>query len=391
MAYALRYRFNLYSNFTFFERDPTNGDEIEQSDDRVVIGGDFRVRKHVHFGASKFTTVFGGQVRADEIENGLFYDRARERLTDRVNARVSESQIGAYVEEDMRLTRAIRFIAALRAQRIDVSVNDLIEDRATLGTRSSGAKGASKLLPKLMGIFSPHPAFDLFASYGQGFHSNDARGAVLSTGAVRLITPATGYELGARLTPLKDLNLNAAFFLLDLDSELVWVGDEGTTEPSRQTRRFGAELGARYKISNWLYADIDGTLSRARFLSNAGNGNAVALAPTRTLTAGIGARPTFGDWTPFGSIRLKMLGDRPANEEETLTAQGFTTVDANAGARYRNIELGVDAQNLLNATWREVNFASTTRLAYEPQAVTGIHYSPGWPRTIIGRATLYWQ
>jgi hypothetical protein len=391
MAYLIKYRLNLYSNFTFFDRDPVNGDEIEQSDDRVILGGDFRVRRHVHYGSSKFTTVLGGQVRADEIENGLHYDRARERLTDRVNAKVSESQLGAYVEEDMRLTRAIRFIGGLRAQRVDVSVNDLLEEKATTGTRSSGTKGASRLLPKLMGIFSPLPMLDLFASYGQGFHSNDARGAVLSTNAVRLITPATGYELGARLTPVENLNINTAFFLLDLDSELVWVGDEGTTEPSRQTRRYGAEIGARYRIGNWLYADIDGTFSRARYRSNAGNGNAVSLAPTRTLTAGLGARPRLGDWTPFGAIRLKALGDRPATEDESLIAQGFTTVDANVGARYKDIEMGVDAQNLFNATWREVNFASTTRLAYEPQAVTGIHYSPGWPRTIIGRATLYWQ
>ena len=391
MFYALSYRFNLYSNFTFAERDPVNGDGIEQSDDRTVVGGDFRIKRHVHLGRSRLTTTFGAQVRRDEIENALYYDRSRERLETVIDATVSESQLGVYVEEDVRLTDGLRFVAGLRAQRIDVSVQDHRENLTTQGTASSGTQGDHRLLPKLMWIVTPRPALDLFASYGQGFHSNDARGAVLSQNATRLITPAVGYEIGARVSPVKELQVNTAVFLLDLDSELVWVGDEGTTEASKRSRRYGIEIGARYRISNWLYADIDATFTRARFRVNAGNGNAVALAPTRTLTAGLGARPTFGAWTPFASVRLKSLGDRPANEDASLTAEGFTIVDANAGVRYRSVEAGVDVQNAFNAKWREVNFATQTRLAYEPAPATGIHYSPGWPRTVIARATLYWQ
>jgi hypothetical protein len=390
MFYAVSYRFNLYSNFTFFARDPANGDEIEQSDNRTILGGDFRLRRHLHVGRARFTTTLGAQVRRDDIDNALFYDRAQERLQPVINARVSESQIGVYVEEDVRLTDSLRFLAGLRGQRIDVGVEDRNENLATLGTRTSGTQGANRLLPKLLWIVTPTSGLDLFAGYGHGFHSNDARGAVLSKDAVRLITPAVGYELGLRISPLKDLQLNAALFLLDLDSELVWLGDEGTTEASERTRRYGVEVGARYRIANWLYADVDATFTRARFRANAGNGNAVALAPTRTLTGGIGARPTFGDWTPFGALRIKSLADRPAIEDESLTAQGFTIVDANAGVRYRSVEAGLDVQNVFDVRWREVNFASTTRLSYEPAPVTGIHYSPGWPRTVIARATLYW-
>ena len=85
------------------------------------------------------------------------------------------------------------------------------------------------------------------------------------------------------------------------------------------------------------------------------------------------------------------MGDRPATEDESLTAEGFTTVDALAGLRWKNIEVAVDAQNLLGTTWREVQFATESQLQYEPAPVTGIHYTPGWPRTVIGRATVYWR
>lgn len=391
MAYLVRYRFTLHSNFTFFSEDPVRGDAIEQNDDRVLGGADVRLRKRTTYRGAKFTTSLGAQIRVDDIENTLHHDAARERLEELARAHVSESQIGVYVEQDARLRRWLRLVLGVRGQRIDVNVDDRREDLERPGSRSSGSAGEMRLFPKLMAIVSPSDALDLFADFGRGFHSNDARGVVLGEGAATLITPATGYEVGARYTPLRGLTLSAAAFLLDLDSELVWSGDAGVTEPSGQTRRYGVELSGRYRLGNWLFADLDATFTRARFRANAGNGSAVALAPTRTLTAGVGARPTFGDFTPFASVRVKSIAARPALEDETLTAEGFTVVDAGAGLRWKNVEAAVDIQNLFNATWREVQFASESRLPYEPAPVTGIHYSPGWPFTAIGRATLYWR
>jgi hypothetical protein len=391
MAYVVRYRFTLFSNFTFFKDDPVHGDEIEQDDSRTTGGVDLRYRKHDHYLGGQFTTSLGAQVRLDSIDNALYHDVARERLEDRVNASIAESQIGAYVEEDARVRKWLRFVVGARVQRVDVSVDDHLEDRKTPGNASSGARGAMQILPKAMAVVSPIPELDLFADYGRGFHSNDARGAVLAKGAATLITPATGYEIGARVSPLRNLSFTATGYLLDLDSELVWSGDAGNTEASGQTRRYGLELGGRFRIGNWLFADVDATFNHAAYRVNAGDGDAVALAPTRTLSAGIGVRPTIGAFTPFASLRLKSLGARPANQDGSLVAEGFTVVDANAGLRWKRVELGLDIQNLFNARWREVQFATESRLASEPKAVTGISYSPGWPFTAIGRATLYWR
>ena len=121
---------------------------------------------------------------------------------------------------DARLSKALRFVAGLRGDRIDVAVEDRLEDLATQGTRSSGSEGDQQLSPKLLAIVTPVPTLDLFTSYGRGFHTNDARGVVQGENPATLVTPALGYELGTRFSPFEGLSFEAAGFLLDLDSEI---------------------------------------------------------------------------------------------------------------------------------------------------------------------------
>ncbi len=384
-AYAVRYRFTLFSNFTFFADDPVRGDEIEQGDDRWVFGGEVRARRHDHWRGMLFRTTTGLQARADATEDQLWHDQARTHLAATSLSGVSESSMGAFVEEDARLTSWMRFVVGARADRVDVAVDD------HLGGAAGGVAGKTQLSPKWSAIVTPVRALDLYADWGRGFHTNDARGAVLRANPATLVVSATGYEVGARARPWRGLEVTAAGFLLDLDSELSLDGDTGTTEPSAATRRYGLEVGARYRLASWLFADAAATVTRAEYRRNAGNGDAVALAPTRTLTAGLGIQRKIGEWTPFGSVRVKSLADRPATSDGALVAEGYTLVDVQAGARWRDVELGVDAMNLFNATWREAQFATTSRLAWEPAAITGISYTPGWPLTLLAHATYFWR
>ena len=382
-AYLVSYGFNLYSNFTFFDRHPLGGDEIEQVDGRYVTGADVRLRHHVHVGRSTFQTSVGVQSRFDAIQNGLFDDVARVRKDRRIDAWIEQHDLGLWFEEDARLFPWLRLVSGLRVERVDAFVRDQVAG-------SSDAAGQFGLSPKFLAAITPHKTFTLFASYGRGFHTNDARGVVQKGEPARLVTPANGWEVGARFSPIKGLQLSATAFLLDLDSELVWSGDEGTTEASGRTRRAGIELDARYKLAEWLTADVDATFTSARFRDLPSGQDEVPLAPRRTFSIGFGARKKLGDFTPFLAVRVKSLASRPANEDGSLVAEGFTIVDANGGLRWKNVELGIDAQNLFNTTWREVSFATTSRLPYEPTAVTGIHYTAGWPLTVIGRVAVYW-
>jgi outer membrane receptor protein involved in Fe transport len=365
MAYLTQYRLNIFSNFTFFSADPVRGDQIEQHDDRWVSGLAASYRFHKHLGSVSFDTTFGLQLRADSIDNALYRNLRRERLTTVIDARVLEGALGLYAQEDIHLLPWLRLVLAARADYFGFDVNDRLEDRTTLEGGTSGVRQSSQVSPKASLVFGAIPDTELYLNFGTGFHSNDARGIVRDVEPVTALTPAVGGELGARTRLFDRLDLAGAFFILDLASELVWVGDEGTTEARGPTRRLGIEAEARLKILDWLYADLDATWSRATYVQNAGNANAVALAPTFILGGGLSARHPIGIFGRVGGI---YLANRPATEDRFIQAEGFFRVDGTLGYLHRWFEVSVAVQNLTNTQWREAQFANVSRLPNERSA-----------------------
>ncbi|WP_095988822.1 TonB-dependent receptor [Cystobacter fuscus] len=362
MVYGIQYQLSLYSDFTFFSRDPVNGDMVEQNDRRTVLGFNASYRFRRQWGGITFDTTVGTQLRSDGIENGLSYDKARERLETLVDASVRESSIGVYAQEDIVFTPWLRALLGLRADSFGFDVNDHREDLATPDTKTSGVRQASRLSPKASLVLSPLPSTELYVNFGDGFHSNDARGVVRQPEPVTPLTRARGYEVGARTRLFDRLDLAGSVFRLDLDSELVWVGDDGTTEARGATRRQGLEAEARLKVLPWLFADADATVTRATYVQNAGNGDAVALAPTLILSGGVSARHPIG---VYGRLGVLHLGDRPATEDGFLIAEGYTRVDATLGYRGSFYEVNLGVQNLLGTVWREAQFANVSRLPSE--------------------------
>lgn len=392
-AYLVQYRLNLFSNFTFFSRDPINGDMIEQHDARTVAGLHASSRFRRVWRGLAFETTLGTQLRTDAIANSLFNDRARERLSPVVDASVREGSLGLYAQEDITLTPWLRAVLGVRGDLFGFDVDDALEELSTEDTKTSGVRQASRISPKASLVFGAIPNTELYLNAGAGFHSNDARGVVRQPDPVTPLTQARGYELGARTRLFERLDLAGSLFLLDLDSELVWVGDEGTTEARGPTRRRGLEAEARLCILPWLYADADLTVSRATFAGNAGNADAVALAPTLILAGGVSARHPSG---AYGRIGVIHLGDRPATEDRFLTAEGFTRVDVTAGYRGSWFEVTLGLQNLLNTEWREAQFANVSRLPEETgpescpdgtrpvgegtfEGCEDLHFTPGAP------------
>src|SRR5439155_9492367 len=188
---------------------------------------------------------------------------------------------------------------------------------ATDAMRIRGVTNDGLVNPKATLVLSPFRKVDtlwrnteFFLNFGMGYHSNDARDAVQPNG--KPLARSTGGEIGARTNLWERLDLAAALWILDLNSELVFVGDDGTTEARGPTRRWGIDCETRYRVLDWLYADFDLTFADPRFRT--GKAKAVPLAPTLLLNGGLTAQ--FSDGFS-GALRLRYLDDRAADATRT--------------------------------------------------------------------------
>ena len=303
------------------------------------------------------------------------------RLSETQDVDLSEVSYGPYIRLDSQLLPWLRFIGGSRFDFFHYDVND------RLGSALNGSEGAWVPSGKGNLIFGPWRNTEVFANVGSGFHSNDARDVVLNPDADTL-PQAVGYELGMRSRQFDRLDLVASVYVLNLESELVFVGDAGETEPKGRTRRYGTELGARYRVTGWLSLNGDLTLGKAYFTAT---GEAVPRAPKLTARADATIR------TPWGlesSLEMRHLGTRWLTENRSWEARGYTIFDWTSRFRPRrkawhNLEVFVSLENVFDADYREAQFLTESRLATEASPVEDLHFTSGTPRTVMAGVTVH--
>lgn len=385
-AYLVDYRLNLFSNFTYFASDPVNGDQFEQEDRRRYFGGALSRTWYVTLLGRNAEFTLGGRARQDDIDTvGLHLTRARERLTTIRSDDVTQRSLAAFAEASVSWTPWLRTVAGLRADRYEF---DVASDTAA----NSGSVGDSIVTPKFTAVFGPFANTELYASVGHGFHSNDARGTTIrvnpdprdaafgsAVDPVKPLVRARGSELGARTSLVPGLQTSLALWQLDLASELLFVGDAGTTEANRPSRRRGIEFANYWTPRPGLTLDADLAWSRARFRDPDTAGDRIPGAIERTASLGV-AFDDRGAW--FGGARVRYFGPRPLIEDDSVRSASSTLVNARLGYRFgKHAELVVDALNLLDRQVDDIQYLYESRLAGEAAPVNDVHFHPAEPRT----------
>ena len=386
-AYAMRYAMDLYSNFTYALERPEDGDQFRQQDQRTVLGGQVNYAlSHGLFERIARTEV-GLQWRSDDARVGLFDSVAR-RVTGVVREdQVKQDLLGAYAQSVVEWSPMVRTITGLRLDHKRARV------QALSLAQNSGAARDTQVSPKLSVILGPWRQSEVFINAGTGFHSNDARGGTIRVDPrtlepaqrVPLLVAGRGAELGFRTEAVKGLQSSVAVWGLNLDSELVYVGDAGATEASAASRRRGVEFNNRYTPAPWLLIDADFAWSRGRLA----NGERIPNAVDRVGSAAVTLRD-LAHWST--SLQWRYLGSGPLSGDNAVRSRPSSTLNARVSRALlglgRNSEVTLDIFNLGNRRVNDIQYFYESRLPGEAQPVADRHVHPAEPRTL--RVSLRW-
>ena len=381
-GFLLHNSLNLFSNFTYVLEDPDNGDQFEQAERRIAAGGRLTYRRLGHFFGRHTESAVGVQLRRDWLDPvGLYRTAARRRVSATREDEVGQMMAAVYAQSEIEWTRTFRTMFGLRADRYRFSVT-------SDNPRNSGDGSDGLVSPKLGAILGPWSGTEVYVNGGTGFHSNDARGAAMTVDPasgepVDRVTPlvrAKGAEIGLRTVRIRGLQSTVAFWYLGIDSELLFVGDAGTTAPGRPSRRVGIEWTNYARIAPWLTVEADLAFTRAGFTDDDPAGAEIPGALDRVISAGL----TIAPRKPIGgSLRVRHFGPRPLVEDGSVTSSSTTIWNGEVGYRLSNkARVVLEAFNLFDAEVSDIDYFYASKLPGEPaEGVEDVHTHPAAPRS----------
>ena len=390
IAYLVDYDFGLYSNFTYLLEDPVNGDQFEQIDKRQTFG--LRVD-----GSSQWLTGFlpvefrwGSDIRVDDIGDiALYRTVARQRIGTVRRDSVNESSLSGYGDFGMQLSDSLRVSLGLRADYFEWDVDaDLIEN---------GGDGNDFLLsPKFNAAFRATDSLEVYLNWGHGFHSNDVRGNTITIDPISgdpadRVDPfgqSNGAEIGTRFESGERFNATVTVFWLELDSELLFVGDAGSTEAQGASERVGVEFSTFVQVNDWLAANFAYTYTDSKFKQDEGAGKEIPGAVESSAVLGLN-----GVWANgfFASARARYLGAAPLIEDNSVRSEASLLINAGVGYRMERIEFRFDVFNLLDTDSTDIAYYYASRLPGEALGgVDDVHSHPLEPLTARASVTFHW-
>jgi outer membrane cobalamin receptor len=373
------YQFELFSNFTFFLIDPVNGDQIRQKEFRNIYGLNTELSKKLNWNNNNVLLQYGFGFRADETK-GSELSRTANRKTTLEKLQlgdVDQSNYFGYFNGEIEFGK-LKINPALRIDHFKFNYEDKLQTVFETKTESK-----TKFSPKLNFIYTQSNQVQFFIKSGFGFHSNDTRVVVAQLGK-EILPTSFGADFGTTFKATPRLIVNTALWFLNLQQEFVYVGDAGIVEPSGRSRRIGADLGIRYQLNDYLFLDADANYTRARSIDEPKGQDYIPLAPAFTTTGGL----SFTNYKGFsGGINYRYLKSRPANEDNSIVAEGYFVSDLNLNYETKQYVFGLAVQNIFNTEWNETQFATESRLQNETASVEEIHFTPGTPFFLKGKIT----
>jgi len=394
-GYVIDYDMDLLSNFTYFLDDPVNGDQFQQIDDRIVYGGDLNLQLGEAVSKGQMEHTLGTEFRYDDIKevalnktvNGKFFSTVRQDT-------VAQASVGFFYQNQYAWTDKLRSVLGVRYDYYDADVTSNIE-------ANSGTGDDDLVSPKLGLIYEVTDDAELYFNAGYGMHSNDARGVTITVDPVTgdpvdpvdTLVQSKGAEIGGRTFLTDELNIAVSIWYLELDSELLFVGDAGTTEALGPSKRYGIEIPIYYQTDHWKY-DLELAFTSSEFVGVEENNIPGAL--DAVVAAG-----AYFDYPVgvYGAARVRYFGERSLTEDGRVKSEPTTIVNTMLGYRWADDswDLRGEILNLFDSSDDDITYFYESRLrtpfaqggALEPTGVGDEHFRRVEPRALRVSLTRY--
>ena len=380
-SYIIGYELGLFSNFTYLLDDPVGGDQFKQKDKRTVFGGSYQ---NLWVGnAESFTEHrFGVDFRHDAIDEVGLYRSREQKITGSIREdQVDESSISSFYEMSFDLRSSWRAVLGIRADAFKFKVNskdyNLTDDDSDF-----------ILSPKASIAYAFSDNNEMYFSYGNGFHSNDARGVITFRDPIteEKLSPAdplvksTGFEWGIKALINEQLNTSLAVWSLELDSELLFVGDAGNTEANRPSKRWGIEFNNLWSINEIWSLEADFAYSNAKFNDDDLENRSVPGSLKNVASGILSAEYPSGF---FASFSFRYFGEVPLIEDGSIKSEGSTYANLALGWLMDDWQVQLDILNIFDSNDHDIDYFYASRLAGEPaNGYEDIHYHIFEPRQI---------
>lgn len=379
LGYGESYQFRLFNNPTFF-LDQVNGDEFMQYTNRKALGARGKIKNTFKLGGMDVDWRLGADIRGDFIDtDGLARTKAR------VPFQTIRDDSGDVTLADIWGDATIHFTDKLRVT-LGAREDAIWFNFDAIQKENSGDGSDQKFSPKASVAYTFSDAVEAYAEYGYAFHTNDPRGALLHTDPNTgdpvdpspVFVESRGGELGVRFEPSKELNIQASVFQLNLDSELIFSGDAGTSEPSDPTRRQGIEVNTFWRPMDWLAVDASGAWSRSRFTGVPKDESRIPNAVEFVGSAGVTLTLDDG-WE--SSLRVRYIGAGALIEDNSVRSDPSFLMNFGISKDFGPFYVGLDVLNLTNSKDNEIEYFYESQLKGEPAPVDDLFVHPLEPRT----------
>ena len=384
----LRSGLDLWSNFQYCLNDFAangncdTGDQFKQGERRQAGGFAASHTLYDRWGNFDVSNAFGVQGRIDRLRPVGLYNTSQRNTWNTVREdNVTQRSLALWSQNELRWTSWLRSITGLRGDAYDFTVDSNL-------SANSGKASDQMVTPKFSLVFGPWQKTELYLNFGHGFHSNDARGTTITqepgsgnpVNRVKPLVRTKGSEIGLRTEIVQGWQSTVALWQLEAASELLFVGDAGTTEASRPSRRYGVEWTNLYVPTDWLAIDVDLAVSHARFRDSDVAGNYIPGAVSSTANLGV-TIDQLGPW--FGALRFRYFGPRPLIEDNSVRSSGSALTNLRLGYKFdKRTQVALDAYNLFDRKVNDIEYWYESQLSNETAAQGDRHIHPSEARTL---------